>query len=130
MRPRSLPAAAALARVPAGIAIMAALVHRTVAGGSTSTPRYEACALTTESAIANYIYQENAAASDRSASDPADAHAVPRQRRHAARWWRVGYPRYIKGLADLLDGYGMAGDLRPQVPGPGCDCGQHISHHH
>ena len=60
--PRSLPAAATHGRwaaISRAIAIMAALVHRTVTGDGQyiDASIHEACALTTESAIANYVYR-------------------------------------------------------------------------
>jgi benzylsuccinate CoA-transferase BbsE subunit len=100
------------------MAIMAALVYRTVAGQGQyiDTSIHEACALTTEAAIANYIYR---------------GEVVRRQtgRHHAARpTLRTQFrakdgtyvcalvagrlnPKYVRDLADLMDSYGMAGDL-------------------
>jgi len=101
------------------MATMAALVHRSVAGQGQyiDASIHEACALTTEAAIANYIYR---------------GEVVRRQtgRHHAAgptphtqfRAKDGNYvcalvagrltPKYIGELADLLDTNGMAGDLR------------------
>ena len=59
------------------------------------------------------------------ARGPDAAHPVPRQGRQLrhARWSRAGSTRDTSSeLADLLDTYGMAGDLRrPEIPGPGGD---------
>jgi benzylsuccinate CoA-transferase BbsE subunit len=101
------------------IAIMAALVYRTVTGRGQyiDVSIHEACALTTEAAIPTYIYR----------------HEVVR--RHTGRHHAPGptprtqfrskdgkyvtalvsgrlNPRYVKELAELLDSYGMAGDLK------------------
>ena len=101
------------------IAMMAALVYRTVTGQGQyiDASIHEACALTTEAAIPNYIYR----------------HEVVR--RHTGRHHAPGptprtqfrskdgkyvtalvsgrlNPRYVKDLAELLDSYGMAGDLK------------------
>jgi benzylsuccinate CoA-transferase BbsE subunit len=101
------------------IAIMAALVYRTVTGRGQyiDASIHEACALTTEAAIPTYIYR----------------HEVVR--RHTGRHHAPGptprtqfrskdgtyvtalvagrlNPRYIKDLVELLDSYGMAGDLK------------------
>jgi crotonobetainyl-CoA:carnitine CoA-transferase CaiB-like acyl-CoA transferase len=101
------------------MAIMAALVSRTVTGRGQyiDASIHEACALTTEAAIANYIYRGEVV------------------RRHTGRHHAPGptprtqfrsqdgkyitalvsgrlNPRYVKELADLLDSYGMAADLK------------------
>src|SRR5690349_24626156 len=62
MRPRSLRAAVTpgtWAATSLTMAIVAALVHRTVSGEGQHIDAsiHEACALTTESAIANYVYR-------------------------------------------------------------------------
>src|SRR5499427_4721529 len=101
------------------MAIMAALVHRTVAGRGQyiDASIHEACALTTESAIANYIYRGEvlqrhtgrhhaAGPSPRTQFRASDGNYVC-----ALVGGRLN-PKYIGELADLLDTNGMAGDLR------------------
>ena len=100
------------------MAIMAALVHRTVAGRGQyiDASIHEACALTTESAIANYVYRgevvrrhtgrhHSAGPSPRTQFRASDGNYVC-----ALVGGRLN-PKYIKALADLLDTNGMAGDL-------------------
>jgi crotonobetainyl-CoA:carnitine CoA-transferase CaiB-like acyl-CoA transferase len=101
------------------MAIMAALVHRTVTerGQYIDASIHEACALTTESAIANYVYRGEvlrrhtgrhhaAGPSPRTQFRAKDGNYVC-----ALVGGRLN-PKYIKELADLLDTNGMAGDLR------------------
>ncbi|HEY1260580.1 MAG TPA: CoA transferase [Stellaceae bacterium] len=101
------------------MAIMAALVHRTVSGRGQyiDASIHEACALTTESAIANYIYRgevlqrhtgrhHSAGPSPRTQFRAGDGNYVC-----ALVGGRLN-PRYVRELADLLDTNGMAGDLR------------------
>jgi crotonobetainyl-CoA:carnitine CoA-transferase CaiB-like acyl-CoA transferase len=101
------------------MAIMAALVHRTVSGEGQhiDVSIHEACALTTESAIANYIYRGEVlqrrtgrhhapGPSSRTQFRAKDGNFVC-----ALVGGRL-VPRYITELADLLDTNGMAGDLR------------------
>jgi len=101
------------------MAIMAALVHRTVTGEGQyiDASIHEACSLTTEAQIANYIYRGEvllrqtgrhhaAAATPRTQFRAADGNYVC-----ALVGGRLN-PRYIGQLADLLDTNGMAGDLR------------------
>jgi benzylsuccinate CoA-transferase BbsE subunit len=101
------------------MAIVAALVHRTVSGRGQyiDASIHEACALTTESAIANYIYRgevlrrhtgrhHSAGSSPRTQFRAGDGNYVC-----ALVGGRLN-PRYVKELADLLDTNGMAGDLR------------------
>ena len=101
------------------MAIVAALVHRTVSGRGQyiDTSIHEACALTTEAAIANYIYRGEvlqrhtgrhhaAGPSPRTQFRASDGNYVC-----ALVGGRLN-PKYIKELADLLDTNGMAGDLR------------------
>jgi crotonobetainyl-CoA:carnitine CoA-transferase CaiB-like acyl-CoA transferase len=101
------------------MAIMAALVHRTVAGRGQyiDASIHEACALTTESAIANYVYRGEvlrrhtgrhhaAGPSPRTQFRAGDGNYVC-----ALVAGRLN-PKYMKQLADLLDTNGMAGDLR------------------
>ena len=101
------------------MAIVAALVHRTVSGRGQyiDSSIHEACALTTEAAIANYIYRgevlrrhtgrhHTAGPSPRTQFRASDGNYVC-----ALVGGRLN-PKYIKELADLLDTNGMAGDLR------------------
>jgi crotonobetainyl-CoA:carnitine CoA-transferase CaiB-like acyl-CoA transferase len=101
------------------MAIMAALVHRTVSGQGQyiDASIHEACALTTESAIANYVYRgETLLRQTGRHHAPAP---TPRTQFRAKDGAYVTAlvagrlnPRYIGELADLLDTNGMAGDLR------------------
>jgi crotonobetainyl-CoA:carnitine CoA-transferase CaiB-like acyl-CoA transferase len=101
------------------MAIVAALVHRMASGRGQDidVSIHEACALTTESAIANYIYRGEvlqrhtgrhhaAGPSPRTQFRASDGNYVC-----ALVGGRLN-PKYIKELADLLDTNGMAGDLR------------------
>ena len=101
------------------IGIMAALVHRTGTGQGQyiDASIHEACALTTESAIANYIYRGEVLL--RQTGRHHAAAPTPRTQFRAKDGNYVCAlvagrlnPRYIGQLADLLDSYGMAGDLR------------------
>jgi crotonobetainyl-CoA:carnitine CoA-transferase CaiB-like acyl-CoA transferase len=108
------------------IAIMAALVHRTVSGQGQyiDASIHEACALSTESAIANYIYRGEVLH-----RQTGRHHAVRQTPRTQFRAKDGNYvtalisgglnPRNVKKLADLMDSYGMAGDLfDPQYQDP------------
>ena len=101
------------------LAIMAALVYRTVTGQGQyiDASIHEACALTTESAIANYIYRGEVLR--RQTGRHHAAGPTPRTQFRAKDGNYVCAlvagrlnPRYVKQLADLLDSYGMAGDLK------------------
>jgi benzylsuccinate CoA-transferase BbsE subunit len=101
------------------IAIMAALVHRTVTGDGQyiDASIHEACALTTEAAIANYIYRGEVLL--RHTGRHHAAGPTPRTQFRAKDGAYVCAlvggrlnPKYVRELADLLDAYGMAGDLR------------------
>ena len=101
------------------IAIMAALVHRTVTGeGQTiDASIHEACALTTEAAIANYVYRGEVLR--RQTGRHHAAGPTPRTQFRAADGNYVTAlisgglnPRNVANLADLMDGFGMAGDLK------------------
>ena len=101
------------------MAITAALVYRTVAGQGQyiDTSIHEACALTTEAAIANYIYRGEVVR--RQTGRHHAAGPTPRTQFRAKDGTCVCAlvggrlnPKYIGELADLLDSYGMAGDLR------------------
>jgi benzylsuccinate CoA-transferase BbsE subunit len=101
------------------MAIMAALVYRTVAGQGQyiDASIHEACALTTEAAIANYIYRREVL--QRQTGRHHAARATPRTQFRAKDGTYVCAlvagrlnPKYVRELADLLDSYGMAGDLK------------------
>ena len=100
------------------IAIMAALVFRTVSGEGQyiDTSIHEACALTTESAIANYIYRGETLIRQ------TGRHHAPAPTVRTQFLAKDGVyvtalisgglnPRNVKSLAELMDVYGMAGDL-------------------
>ena len=100
------------------MAIMAALVSRTVTGRGQyiDVSIHEACALTTEAAIANYIYRGEVLR--RQTGRHHAASATPRTQFRAKDGNYVCAlvagrlnPNYVKALADLLGSYGMAGDL-------------------
>ena len=101
------------------MAIMAALVHRTVSGHGQyiDASIHEACALTTEAAIANYVYRGEVL--QRQTGRHHAAGPTPRTQFRAKDGTYVCAlvggrlnPKYIGELADLLDSYGMAGDLK------------------
>jgi crotonobetainyl-CoA:carnitine CoA-transferase CaiB-like acyl-CoA transferase len=101
------------------MAITAALVYRTVAGQGQyiDTSIHEACALTTEAAIANYIYRGEVVR--RQTGRHHAAGPTPRTQFRAKDGTYVCAlvggrlnPKYIGELTGLLDSYGMAGDLR------------------
>lgn len=103
----------------AQIAILAALCHRTVTGEGQfiDASIHEACALTTEAAIANYVYRGEVLR--RQTGRHHAAAPTPRTQFRAKDGQYVCAlvggrlnPRYIGELADLLDAYGMAGDLK------------------
>jgi crotonobetainyl-CoA:carnitine CoA-transferase CaiB-like acyl-CoA transferase len=101
------------------MAIMAALVHRTVSGLGQyiDVSIHDACALTTEAAIANYVYRGEVVR--RQTGRHHAAGATPRTQFRAKDGTYVCAliggrlnPRFVGELADLLDSYGMAGDLK------------------
>ncbi len=101
------------------MAIMAALVHRTVSGQGQyiDVSIHEACALTTELAIANYVYRGEVLR--RQTGRHHAAGPTPRTQFRAKDGTYVCAlvggrlnPKFIKELAELLDSYGMAGDLK------------------
>ena len=101
------------------MAIMAALVHRTVSGQGQyiDVSIHDACALTTEAAIANYVYRGEVVR--RQTGRHHAAGATPRTQFRAKDGTYVCAlvggrlnPRFVEDLADLLDSNGMAGDLR------------------
>ncbi|MFO1024713.1 MAG: CoA transferase [Acetobacteraceae bacterium] len=101
------------------MAIMAALVFRTVSdqGQYIDASIHEACALTTESAIANYVYRGEVLK-----RQTGRHHAVgptPRTQFLAKDGIYVTAliagglnPRNVKALAELMEPYGMAADLK------------------
>ena len=100
------------------ISIMAALVYRTVSGTGQyiDASIHEACALTTESAIANYIYRGEVLR--RQTGRHHAAGVTPRTQFRAKDGMYVTAlisgglnPRNVRNLAELMNGYGMAGDL-------------------
>jgi len=103
----------------AAMAIMAALVHRTVSGRGQyiDASIHEACVLTTEAAIANYIYRGEVL--QRQTGRHHAAGPTPRTQFRAKDGTYVCAlvggrlnPKFVKELAELLDSYGMAGDLK------------------
>ncbi len=101
------------------MAIMAALVFRTVSGQGQSidVSIHEACALTTESAIANYVYRGEVLR--RQTGRHHAMSPTPRTQFRAKDGTYVTAlisgglnPRNVKNLAELMDLYGMAGDLK------------------
>jgi crotonobetainyl-CoA:carnitine CoA-transferase CaiB-like acyl-CoA transferase len=101
------------------MAIMAALVYRTASGRGQyiDASIHEACALTTEAAIANYVYRGEVLR--RQTGRHHAAAATPRTQFRARDGCYVCAlvggrlnPKYVAELADLLDSYGMAGDLK------------------
>jgi crotonobetainyl-CoA:carnitine CoA-transferase CaiB-like acyl-CoA transferase len=103
----------------ATMAIMTALVCRTVAGQGQyiDASIHEACALTTEAAIANYIYRGEVLR--RQTGRHHAAGPGPRTQFRAKDGAYVCAlvggrlnPKFVKDLAELLDSYGMAGDLK------------------
>ena len=108
------------------MAIIAALVYRTGSGQGQyiDASIHEACALTTEAAIANYVYRGEVL---RRQTGRHHAHGpTPRTQFRAKDGKYVTAlvagrlnPKYVRDLADLLDSYGMAGDLKqPQYQDP------------
>ena len=101
------------------MAIMAALVFRTVSGQGQyiDVSIHEACALTTESAVANYVYRGEVLR--RQTGRHHAPGPTPRTQFRAKDGTYVTAlisgglnPRNVKNLADLMDVYGMAGDLQ------------------
>jgi len=99
--------------------IMAALVYRTVSGlgQSIDASIHEACALTTEAAIASYVYRGEVL--KRQTGRHHAAGPTPRTQFRAKDGTYVTAlisgglnPRTVRNLADLMDIYGMAGDLK------------------
>ncbi len=100
------------------MAIMAALVYRTVSGVGQyiDTSIHEACALTTESAIANYVYRGEVLKRQTGrhhAVGPTVRTQFPaKDGKYVTALISGGLnPRNVKNLANLMGAYGMAGDL-------------------
>jgi crotonobetainyl-CoA:carnitine CoA-transferase CaiB-like acyl-CoA transferase len=100
------------------MAIMAALVYRTMSGRGQyiDASIHEACALTTESAIANYIYRGETLI--RQTGRHHAAAPTPRTQFLSKDGTYVTAlvsgrltPKYVKDLAALFDNYGMPHDL-------------------
>jgi len=101
------------------MAIMAALVFRSVSGQGQyiDASIHEACALTTEAAVANYIYRGEVLR--RQTGRHHAAGVTPRTQFRAKDGLYVTAlmsgglnPRNVANLAALMDGFGMAGDLK------------------
>jgi crotonobetainyl-CoA:carnitine CoA-transferase CaiB-like acyl-CoA transferase len=101
------------------MAIMAALVYRTVSGQGQyiDVSIHEACALTTESAVANYIYRGEVLR--RQTGRHHAPGPTPRTQFRANDGVYVTAlisgglnPTNVRNLAELMDGFGMAGDLK------------------
>jgi crotonobetainyl-CoA:carnitine CoA-transferase CaiB-like acyl-CoA transferase len=101
------------------MAIMAALVYRTVSGQGQyiDASIHEACALTTEAAVANYIYRGEVLRRQTGRHHAAGP-TPPTQFRAKDGTYVCALvggrlnPKFVRDLADLLDSYGMAGDLK------------------
>ncbi len=99
--------------------IMAALVSRTVTGRGQyiDASVHDACALTTEAAIPTYIYRGEGVIRQtgrhHAASPTPRAQFLSKDGKYvlALVAGRLN-PRYVKTLADFMDSYGMAGDLK------------------
>ncbi len=99
--------------------IMAALVYRSVSGQGqyVDTSIHEACALTTESAVANYVYRGEVLRRQTGrhhAAAPTPPTQFPaKDGKYVTALISGGLnPRNVKALAEFLDVYGMAEDLR------------------
>ncbi len=100
------------------MAIMAALVFRTASGQGQyiDASIHEACALTTEAAIANYIYRGEVVRRQTGRHHAAGPTPRTQFRAKDGRYvcalvaGRLN-PKFVRELADLLGSYGMAGDL-------------------
>src|ERR1700712_3422117 len=117
------------------ISIMAALVFRTYSGRGQyiDVSIHEACALTTESAIANYVYRGEVLR-----RQTGRHHAVgptPRTQFRAKDGTYVTVlisgglnPRVVANLAELMDQYGMAADLKSPAYKDPAFVAQHTPH--
>lgn len=100
------------------MAIMAALVYRTVSGQGQyiDVSIHESCALTTESAIANWIYRgevlKRQTGRHHAAGPTPRTQFLAKDGRYVCALISGGLnPRNVRQLAELMDQYGMAGDL-------------------
>ena len=119
------------------MAIMAALVHRTVSGQGQyiDVSIHEACALTTEAAVANYIYRGEVLL--RQTGRHHAAGPTPRTQFRAKDGTYVCAlvggrlnPKFVQGPGgtdgQLWHGWRSQGS---QIPGPSGDRGEHVAHH-
>ena len=100
------------------IAIMAALVHRTVTGEGQyiDASVHEACALSTESAVASYIYRDEVVIRQTGrhhAAQPTPRTQYPTKDGKYVNALTGGRldPAYVQILAEWFDGHGLADDL-------------------
>ena len=100
------------------IAIMAALVHRTVTGEGQyiDASVHEACALSTESAVASYIYRDDVVIRQTGrhhAAQPTPRTQYPTKDGKYVNALTGGRldPAYVQILAEWFDGHGLADDL-------------------
>lgn len=117
------------------MAIMAALVYRTVTGRGQyiDASVHDACALTTEAAVPAYIYRGEVVRRQTGrhhAPQPTPRTQFRSQDGKYVTALVAGRltPRYVKELAEMLDSYGMAGDLKdPKYQDPKV-IAEHTSH--
>ena len=100
------------------IAIMAALVHRTSSGEGQyiDASVHDACALSTESAVASYIYRDDVVIRQTGrhhAAQPTPRTQYPTKDGKYVNALTGGRldPAYVRSLAEWFDGHGLAGDL-------------------
>ncbi|ETX07458.1 CaiB/BaiF CoA transferase family protein [Candidatus Entotheonella palauensis] len=101
------------------VGIMAALVYRSVTGHGQyiDASIHDACALTTEAAIPTYIYRGEGVIRQTGRHHAAQPTAPAQFRSKDGKYVLALVagrltPKYIKDLTELLDSYGMAGDLK------------------
>jgi len=101
------------------MAIMAALVYRTVSGlgQAIDASIHEACALTTESAIANYVYRgevlQRQTGRHHAVAPTPRTQFLAKDGRYVTALIAGGLnPRNVKILSELMEPYGMAVDLK------------------
>jgi benzylsuccinate CoA-transferase BbsE subunit len=101
------------------MAIMATLGHRTISGQGQyiDASIHEACALTTEAAIANYVYRGEVLRRQTGRHHAPDTTSRTQFRAKDGNYvcalvaGRLN-PNYVRELAGLFDNYGMTGDLK------------------